>query len=171
MARIAQLLMAAPLMALPLVAYSAASTDEADIRQLQVAQAQAWNNHDAKAYVSLFTADGDIVNVLGWWWKGQAQMQSKLSAAFSTAFRTSQLTITDTDVKFLSPTIAVAHVRWSMVGAKMPPGLPEPREGIQLQVLQKKAAHWLIQSFQNTNGVPERAFPVGGTEAVPAKTN
>jgi uncharacterized protein (TIGR02246 family) len=171
MPRIAQMWMAASLMAIPMLSYSAASSDEASIRELQAAQAQAWNNHDAKAYVSLFAEDGDIVNVLGWWWKGQAQMQSKLSAAFSTAFRASQLTITDTDVKFLSPTIAIAHVRWTMVGAKMPPGLPEPKEGIEIQVLRKRAGHWLIESFQNTNGVPERAFPVGGTQAVPAKAN
>jgi uncharacterized protein (TIGR02246 family) len=171
MARMAQVLMAASLMAMSMFSSSSASSDEADIRQLQAAQAEAWNRHDAKAYVRLFAADGDIVNVLGWWWKGEAQMESKLSAAFAVPFRASQLTITDTDVKFLSPTIAIAHVRWTMVGAKMPPGLPEPREGIQIQVLQKKAGHWLIQSFQNTNGVPERAFPVGGTEALPAKAD
>jgi uncharacterized protein (TIGR02246 family) len=171
MTRIVQVLLAASLMTMTMFAYCAPSTNEADIRQLQVAQADAWNHHDAKAYVSLFAADGDIVNVLGWWWKGQAQMQSKLSAAFAGPFRSSQLTITGTDMEFLSSTIAIAHVRWTMVGAKMPPGLPEPREGIEIQVLQKKAGHWLIQSFQNTNGVPERAFPAGGTEALPAKVN
>ena len=56
---------------------------------------------------------------------------------------------TDVYVRFLSPTIAVAHVRWTMVGAKTPPNIPEPREGIQLQILTKQASEWLIASLQN----------------------
>jgi uncharacterized protein (TIGR02246 family) len=142
-------------------ASAAASDDESAIRQLQVSQAGAWNRHDAAAYAALFTEDGDCVNVVGWWWKGRAQIESKLKDAFAFVFHESQLTITDTSVRFLSPTIALAHVSWTMTGAKTPPGMPEPRVGIQTQVLQNKSGHWLIQAFQNTNGAPERPFPVG----------
>jgi uncharacterized protein (TIGR02246 family) len=140
---------------------AAAADDEAAIRQVQAMQADAWNRHDAATYAALFTEDGDCVNVVGWWWKGRAQIQSKLAAAFAFVFRESQLTITDTAVRFLSPTIAVAHVTWTMTGAKTPPGMPEPKVGIEIQVLQKKSGHWLIESFQNTNAVPERPFPAG----------
>jgi uncharacterized protein (TIGR02246 family) len=140
---------------------SAASDDESGIRQVQVSQAEAWNRHGATAYAALFTEDGDCVNVVGWWWKGRAQIESKLKAAFAFVFHESQLTITDTSVRFLSPTIAVAHVSWTMTGAKTPPGIPEPKQGIETQVLQKKSGHWLIQAFQNTNGVPETPFPLG----------
>jgi uncharacterized protein (TIGR02246 family) len=142
-------------------AAAAATDDESAIRQAQVMQADAWNKHDAKAYAALFTEEGDCVNVLGWWWKGRAEIESKLTAAFTFVFHESQLTVTDTSVRFLSPTIAVAHVGWTMAGAKTPPGMPEPRQGIEIQVLQKKAGHWMIESFQNTNGVPERPFPLG----------
>lgn len=142
-------------------ASAAAADDESSIRQVQVSQADAWNGHDAAAYAALFTEDGDCVNVLGWWWKGRAQIESKLNAAFAFVFHDSQLTITETSVRFLSPTIAVAHVSWTMNGAKTPTGMPEPRQGIESQVLQKKAGRWLIQSFQNTIGLPERPFPVG----------
>ena len=138
-----------------------ATDDEESIRQVQAFQAYAWNRHDAAAYAGLFTEDGDCVNVLGWWWKGRAQIESKLKAAFTFVFHDSQLTITGTQVRLLSPTIAIAHVSWTMTGAKTPPGMPEPKQGIQIQVLQKKSGHWLIQSFQNTNAVPERPFPSG----------
>jgi len=74
-------------------------------------------------------------------------------------FRDSKLTITDVQVKFLTPEIAVTHVRWTMEGAKTPTGIPEPRQGIQTQVLRRQAGTWLIAAFQNTNSVPETPFP------------
>lgn len=134
---------------------------EAEIRHVQVLQAAAWNRHDASAYAKLFTEDGSVVNVVGWWWRGRAEIESKLTAAFSFVFRESTLTIKDVSVRFLSPVIAVARVRWSMEGARTPPGVVEPKQGIQLQVLKKQAGRWLIAEFQNTNSIPEVAFPAG----------
>src|ERR1700709_844585 len=86
---------------------AAAPGDEAAIRDLQNQQASAWNRHDAAAYARLFTEDGDVVNVLGWWWRGRVAIESKLSSAFAFAFHESQMTITATSVRFLSPTIAI----------------------------------------------------------------
>ena len=153
---------------LPKPAFSAdRSADDAAIRTLERRQQEAWNRHDAKAYADLFTEDGDVVNVVGWRWKGRAEIEKKLAAGYVYVFRDSTLTITDVDVKFLSPQVAVAHVRWTMVGAKTPPGIPEPRQGIQTQVLQKHEGKWLIAAFQNTNGMPERPFPTGPLTATP----
>ena len=135
--------------------------DEAEIRDLQARQADTWNRHDAKAYAQLFTEDGDVVNVVGWWWKGRPEIEKKLTAAYAFVFAESTLTIIETHVRFLDPEIAIAHVRWTMVGARTPRGIPEPTCGIQMQVLQKGAGKWLIASFQNTNAVPERPFPTG----------
>lgn len=146
-------------------AIAAAATESSDvvaIRQLQARQADAWSRHDAAAYAKLFADDADVVNVLGWWWKGRSEIQGKLAGAFAWIFRDSTLTVTDVQVRMLSPTIAIAHVRWSMDGAKAPPGGAEPpRQGIQLQVLRKQRGGWLIESFQNTNGFPEIPFPKG----------
>jgi uncharacterized protein (TIGR02246 family) len=134
----------------------------AAIREIQARQSEAWNRHDAGAYAELFTEDGDVVNVLGWWWRGRTEIRSKLTDAFAFVFRDSKLTITDVHVRLLTRDIAIAHVRWTMEGAKAPPGAPAPpREGVQLQVLQKATDRWLIKSFQNTNSVPETPFPKG----------
>ncbi len=143
--------------------------DEAAIRQVQVRQAAAWNRHDATAYADLFTADGEVVNVVGWWWKGRTEIERKLTAAFAYVFQESTLTITDVQVRLLSPSTAIAHVRWTMTGAKTPPGVPEPRQGIELQVLQKQNGKWLILSFQNTSSVPEVPFPTGPPASGPTK--
>ena len=140
---------------------AAQARDQLAIRDVQTRQADAWNRHDAAAYARLFTEDGDVVNVVGWWWKGRSEIESKLTAAFVYVFRESTLSIKDVQVRFLSSDIAVAHVLWTMTGAKTPAGIPEPREGIQLQVLKKSRGNWLIASFQNTNSVPERPFPTG----------
>ena len=138
---------------------AAQDRDESEIRAVQARQAEAWNAHDAKAYAELFEDDGDVVNVVGWWWKGRAEIESKLTAAFASVFLESTLTITQTEVRFLSPDIAVAHVRWTMTGARTPPPIPEPRAGIQTQVLRKTAGRWRISAFQNTNALPEMPFP------------
>jgi len=134
--------------------------DEAAIQNLQSRQAAAWNAHDAAAYAALFTSDGDVVNVLGWWWKGRDQIQSKLTDAFALVFRDSELTITHVDVRKLSPGVAVAHVRWTMKAALAPAGgAAPPQQGIQLQLLVRSKDGWRIASFQNTNSIPERPFP------------
>lgn len=145
----------------PVTSHADQAQDAAQIRALQARQAEAWSKHDASAYASLFAESGDVVNVLGWRWKGRSEITQKLAAAFAFVFRDSTLTITDVSVRFLTPQIAVAHVSWSMTGAKAPPGMPEPRQGIQTQVLQKQGNKWLIAAFQNTNSIPEVPFPTG----------
>jgi len=146
---------------------AAQDRDESEIRAVQARQAEAWNRHDATAYADLFEEDGDVVNVVGWWWAGRAEIESKLTAAFAQVFRESTLTITQTEVRFLGPDIAVAHVRWTMTGARTTPPIPEPRAGIQTQVLRKTAGRWRISAFQNTNAVPEMPFPADDAASRP----
>jgi uncharacterized protein (TIGR02246 family) len=140
---------------------AAQGKDEAAIVSVAKRQGETWNRHDAHAYAALFTEDCDVVNVVGWWWNGREELERKLTSAFSFVFRDSRLTITDVQVRFLTPEIALAHARWSMVGAKTPAGIPEPREGIQTLVFTRSAGQWLIAGFQNTHSVPERPFPTG----------
>ncbi len=155
------LVVASVIAAIPAVLGAQSSRDRAAIREVEAEQAATWNRHDAAGYAALFTNDGDVVNVVGWWWKGQAEIQSKLSAGFAFVFKQSQMTIVDVQTRFLDPRTAIVHVHWTMTGAKTPPNIPEPRQGIQLQVLRKIRGHWLIASFQNTNSVPETPFPMG----------
>lgn len=151
-------------------AYAASTSDIDAVREVQAQQAAAWNSHDAAAYAALFTNEGDVVNVLGWWWQGRAAIQSKLTGAFTWVFRDSKMSIIAVQVKMLTPSIALAHVRWHMEGAKVPPGAAEPpKDGIQLQVLQKENGKWLIESFQNTNAFPEMPFPMGPPSSAAAK--
>jgi len=137
------------------------SQDESAIRALEARQQEAWNHHDAKAYASLFAEDGDCVNVVGWWWKGRAEIEKKLTDAYVYVFKESTLTITNVDIRFVTLDVAVAHVRWTMTGARTPSGLPVPQQGIQTHLLQKVGGQWLTAAFQNTNSLPEMPFPKG----------
>ena len=146
------------------------SEDEAAIRAFEARQPEAWNKHDAKAYANLFTESGDCVNIVGWWWKGRAEIEKKLTDAYVYVFKESTLTITNVDVRFLTPDVAVAHVQWTMTGARTPAGIPVPQHGLQTHVLQRQNGQWLIAAFQNTLSVPEMPFPKGPVAPnVPAK--
>jgi uncharacterized protein (TIGR02246 family) len=146
------------------------SQDESAIRALEARQQEAWNHHDARAYANLFTEDGDCVNVVGWWWKGRAEIEKKLTDAYVYVFKESALAITGVEIRFPSPEFAVVHVRWTMTGARTPSGLPVPQQGIQTQLLQKGSGQWLIAAFQNTNSLPEMPFPKGPVAPQSAST-
>ena len=130
------------------------AADNAAIRALAAQQEAAWNHHDAKAYSDLFTTDCDVVNVLGEWWNGRAEVERKLTSAYASTFKDSVLTFTDVQTRWLTPQLAIAHMRWTMTGAAMPAGRPQPKQGIQILVVRKQTGQWLIDAFQNTNALP-----------------
>ena len=141
------------------------SQEEAEIRRVETDLQEAWNRHDAKAFANLFAEDGDVVNVVGWWWKGRPEIEKKLTEAHAFIFRESTLTDNEVHVRFLTPQIAVLHVRWSLVGHRNPDGTPgQPRKGVETHVLQKQTSKWLICAFHNTDSIPERPFPTGPTK-------
>jgi uncharacterized protein (TIGR02246 family) len=162
------------LLGLPMSTFAANQTaDEEAIRALEARQPEAWNKHDAKAYASLFAEQGDCVNIVGWWWQGRPEIEKKLTDAYVYVFKDSALTITNVDIRFITSDVAVAHVQWTMTGARTPGGIPVPQRGIQTHVLQKQNGQWLIAAFQNTLAVAEMPFPKGPTAsgASPKPTN
>ena len=67
-------------------------------------------------------------------------------------FKDSVRTVKRTDIKFIAPDIAVAHVSWAMRGDRDPDGTPrQPREGVMMQVLMKRDRAWTVVAAQNTN--------------------
>jgi uncharacterized protein (TIGR02246 family) len=151
---------AAVCIAAPAIANPAA--EAARISAIEQEQAAAWNAHDAKRYAALFTADADVVNVLGWHWHGRAELERKLARGFAFVFANSQLSVHVVAVRFLKPDVAIAHVPWTMTGALSPTGggATPPQQGLQTQVLVEQGGRWRIAAFQNANAVPEREFPV-----------
>jgi uncharacterized protein (TIGR02246 family) len=88
---------------------------------------------------SLVAEDVRFVNVAGVVLTGRAEFEALQSRTHAMQFKESVRSVTGTDIKFLTPDIAVAHVRWGMRGDKDPDGTPrQPRHAVMMQVLMKR---------------------------------
>ena len=126
--------------------------DENAIRDIQARWDDAWNRNDVKALSSLVADDVRFVNVAGQVLASRAEFEALQSRTHAMQFKDSVRTVTDTTIKFLTPDIAVAHVRWGMRGDKDPDGTPrQPRNGVMMQVLMKRNGQWTVVAAQNTN--------------------
>src|SRR5437660_1124337 len=122
----------------------AQSGDEAAIRKIEQMWDDAWNRHDAKALAGLLAEDADFVNVNGTWHKGRAAFERLMVATHQgVVFKDSTRTTVETDVKFLTPDIAVVHARWKISGDKNLDGTArEPRNGVMTRVVAKRDGRW-----------------------------
>ena len=126
--------------------------DVAEIRGIGRAWCEGWNAHDVRALTGLLFPDADFVTVSGKWLHGRDEFFEHTKRLHETQFKDSVHSIISTDVRFLAPDLAVAHVRWGLKGDTDPDGTPRtPRTGIFPQVLRRSAGKWLILASQNTN--------------------
>jgi len=126
--------------------------DENAIREIQTRWDNAWNRHDVKALAALVADDVRFVNVAGQVLTGRGEFEALQARTHAMQFKESVRTVTGTDIKFITPDIAVAHVRWGMKGDKDPDGTPrQPRHGVMMQVLMKRDGKWMVVAAQNTN--------------------
>ena len=126
--------------------------------------ADAWNRHDMRDFANLFAPDANFVNVVGIWWKNQAEIEEAHRATHNTIFRDSRLEGEVSSTIELAPDVVAIHYSWSLTGAAAPNGSPAgPRKGILLLVLQRDESGWLIKVAQNTDIVPGVVAPARGT--------
>ena len=132
--------------------YASQQVDEDEIRRIQARWDDAWNQHDIKALSALVAEDVRFVNVAGTVLNGREEFEKLQTRTHAAQFKDSVRTVTGTDIKFLTPDIAVAHVRWGMKGDKDADGTPrQPRNGVMMQVLVRRGGAWTIVAVQNTN--------------------
>ena len=109
------------------------------------------NKHDAKAIVTLYTSDGDLVNVFGGWWKGQAQIENGLKTHFDAELKRARFTTSDVQIRFIKPDVAVAHVTNQVSGIVGSNGQEVPTHGERsLRVFVKQNGNWVMTAFHNT---------------------
>jgi uncharacterized protein (TIGR02246 family) len=140
------------LVAISVSCLPATPADEEAIRELQARWDDAWSRHDIKALRALDAEDIRFVNVAGVVLNGRAEFEKLQTRTHATQFKESVRTVTGTDIKFLTPDIAVAHIKWGMRGDGNADGTPRhPRNGVMMQVLVKRDGKWAIVAAQNTD--------------------
>lgn len=80
--------------------------DEDGVKELITAFADAWKNHDAKAFSLLFTEDADFTNVVGKRKKGRAEIEAHHKPGFETKWKNSYQKITPNTIRFIKPDVA-----------------------------------------------------------------
>jgi uncharacterized protein (TIGR02246 family) len=132
------------------------AADEKAIQEIETRWQNGWNQHDISALAALFTEDADFVTVIGKWCKGKKDFYDYHVRLHQVMFKDSVWKTMDTQIRFLSPEVAIVHVNWTITGDRNADGTPRPnsRDGIFTQTMVKRDGHWLITASQNTNIQP-----------------
>jgi uncharacterized protein (TIGR02246 family) len=141
-----------------------ASADAA-IRQALAQQADAWNHHDAKAWVAPFTSDAEFINILGMLLPGRAEIERRHAELFAGIFAHSTVVVTTRKIQPLGDNGAVAETDYELRGYdRLPPGIrATDADGTlrtRLKYVWQRGAHgWQVVSAQNTAVLPLPAKP------------
>jgi len=159
---LALLLLVAPL---PGCKGSSAPSADAAIRQALAQQAEAWNRHDAKAWVAPFAPDAEFVNILGMLLQGRADIERRHAELFAGIFSHSTVVVTTRKVQALGNDGAVAETDYELRGyERLPPGIRATDADGTLRtrlkyVWLRDATGWHVVSAQNTAVLPPPGKP------------
>jgi len=110
-----------------------------------------FNNHDAKAMASVFTLDGDLVNVYGTRLHSQSAIETGLTWMNRTLVPTATLRTVDIGVRFIRPDVAIAHVTNELSDQANPGEQPVPQHHeLSIRVFVKETGVWRVAAFHNT---------------------
>jgi len=141
------------------------SQDEAALRQLVAAQAEAWNRHDAAEWSKDFAPDADFVNIVGTVFQGRAEIEKRHASIFASIFKDSRTRVTVRRLMFLGPDVAVLDTEHEVTGhTGLPPGVQNTDDSGVLRtrmkyVMRKHGGKWQIVSGQNTDVKPAPKSP------------
>jgi uncharacterized protein (TIGR02246 family) len=143
-------------------AQGGSAADEKAIRAIEARWEAAWNSHDVVGMVATYASDADAVNLAGEWFQGRDAFQKSLEELHAGKTQGSVWEMERTEIKFLTPQIAVVHVYVNSHGDRHRDGssMP-PRHVILTRVDVKRGGEWLIVASQATNIVPRASAQVG----------
>jgi len=136
---------------------------EVAIRQMLARQAEDWNRHDAKAWVSPFSEDAEFINILGTSLQGRAEIERRHAEIFATIFARSRIIVTTRKVRMLGNGAALAETDYELRDYdRLPPGIQATDADGTLRtrlkyVCELGSSGWRIVAAQNTAILPPRA--------------
>ena len=129
-------------------------TDEAQIKNVLVSFAAAWNAHDMVKFSELFTADADWVNIRGSRWKGVDEIRENHVAIHKRFYSESRLEFVDVSVRMITPDVAVIHAKEIVAGSNVPKEAGIATDSQMSLIVIRRGAKWLVTNGQNTNIAP-----------------
>jgi uncharacterized protein (TIGR02246 family) len=114
------------------------------------AHQENWNRHDMAAWAdAILHEDSDWVNWRGGYWSGKAAIRAGHEAIHKAQYKSSRLSAQRIeDLKFITPDIAIAHVRSELSGDERAPGQTFPYRKTIL--FTKHKGVWRIRALHNT---------------------
>jgi uncharacterized protein (TIGR02246 family) len=143
---------------------SANTQDENAIRTLYQQVLDGWNQGSGEAFAAPFAADGQQVAFDGTHFQSRQEIAEFHQMLFNRFLRGSRLVGKVTDIRFLSPGIALAHAIGGTVLAGESDLAPD-RNSVQTLVAIKQDGVWRLASLHNS-----RAEFIGRPEAAAAMT-
>jgi uncharacterized protein (TIGR02246 family) len=120
---------------------------EAAITKLMAARELAWNQHDAKAAVQLFSDDATVIALSGRVVKGKAALWALFDEPGLTKNSTSTMTLDS--IQWLAVDVALVDGTQKLVGMDSPDGKPMSIVKIHYAaVVQKVGADWLLTAVR-----------------------
>ncbi len=132
---------------------AAPPTGQASIEELFRGLTESWTRSDANAYGALFSEDADYVAFDGSHQRGRPAITQAHRALFEGPLRGSRLEGTLTDLRFLTPDVAVLHALGNTALAWQRRFNPR-RRSIQTYVAQRVSGEWRFVAFHNTRVRP-----------------
>jgi len=134
-----------------LSAAQGSTEDELAIRRVIVQTMEAFNAHDASAFVRFYTPDADLVTVRGEVVRGSAAIERWLASIFATRAGSVTVRQIEVTVRFVKPDVAVAHVTNELSGLidAQRHRLPPHRE-LSVRIFVKTAGAWRVTAAHNT---------------------
>lgn len=123
-------------------------TDEDAIRQLITRQGEAWAKGDAEAFAEVFTEDADYVTWVGSHFKGRAAIAASHVSLFEKYLKGTRLDGEITQLRFLSPDVAVIHSKGAVLKGKQ--RRTRRNTKVQTTIAVRQDGRWLFAAFQNT---------------------
>ena len=109
----------------------------------------AFNSGDGEGAAALYTPDGTHTYAFGFTHRGRTEIARGLKELLGGPLKGARLAISTTNVRFLTPAIAVEEEAFSIEGLTSPEGkLAPPVRGLCLAVHQQLEQQWLAAAVQ-----------------------
>ncbi|HEV8285377.1 MAG TPA: SgcJ/EcaC family oxidoreductase [Chitinophagaceae bacterium] len=118
---------------------------------------KAWNNHDVKAFASVFLPEGEFTNVVGTHVKGRKEIEEFHAPMFSgepvkgkVSFKNATIKIDVPSITIIKPDVVSVDFLWSVDNALSPDGTRSGhRRGLINWIMIKSKGKWAVFIMHN----------------------